>query len=156
MGHRKSQMLRHRHGTADARNQGIGNPGSLQGLDFLAAPAEDEAVAALQAHHALSLFCLMHQQGIDLLLRHAVLSAALSHIKGTGRGGHFRKQHRIQQIIINHNIGLPDGLQPRQGAEVPAAAGTDQNDLSLFCHSCPSSPHTAVPVSGSVAAAGAA
>ena len=45
---------------------------AAQRVELLAAPAEDERIAALQPHHGLAGLRARDQERIDLLLRHAM------------------------------------------------------------------------------------
>ncbi len=53
-------------------------------LQFLAAAAEDERVAALQAHHLPTFARQANKQRVDVLLRHAVMAALLADVNALG------------------------------------------------------------------------
>ena len=83
-----------------------------QRFDFLAAASEDEWVSAFQTHYPLALPCELHQQGIDRLLRHGVLPAALADVDAFGvRTGQLEDRRR-DEIVIDDGIGVPE--QPRR------------------------------------------
>ncbi len=65
-------------GGGNARHHLEGNALGGQLLDLLAAPTEDERVAALQAQHALTLLGQLHQAPIDLFLGQRMLGALLA------------------------------------------------------------------------------
>ncbi len=61
-----------------------GNAVGRQHLQFLAAAAEDEGVAALEPHHLPARARQLHEQGVDVVLRHAVVVALLADIDALG------------------------------------------------------------------------
>ena len=60
----------------NSRHDRIGDAGLAQHFDFLAAAAEHEGIAALEAHHALPRPCGFNHQLVDGVLADARLSDA--------------------------------------------------------------------------------
>ena len=84
MGERNAGVGRDAAGGGDAGHDLEGNAGGGQRLDFLAAAAEDERVAALQPHHALALARQPHQQLVDLVLAERMVAALLAGVDALG------------------------------------------------------------------------
>ena len=69
---RNTRISRHRNSRGNAWNDFKGQTVFLQQQCFLSAAAEHERIAALEAHHALALLCLVHEQLIDIRLFHGM------------------------------------------------------------------------------------
>ncbi|MCX6624983.1 MAG: hypothetical protein NTY38_28770, partial [Acidobacteria bacterium] len=67
-----------------ARNHFEGDAGGRERFHLLAAAAEDEGIAALEADDGLPLARLFDQHGGDLLLRKCVRGALLAHVDALG------------------------------------------------------------------------
>ena len=80
VGHWDSRIGRHRQGRGHTGHLLKGNPIFLQQFQLLAAPAEQEGVTALQAHHPLALLCLFQQNLINPILRNGVVAGLLAHV----------------------------------------------------------------------------
>src|SRR5690606_10695606 len=85
-----------------------------QEFQLLGATAEDERVAALEAHHTLVLPRQVHQQLVDLRLRQAVVAAGLADVMAATGAGQKRHQVVADQAVVDHRIGL---LQQAPGAQ---------------------------------------
>ena len=113
----------------DAGHHLAGDAGCGQGLRLLAAAAEDERVAALQAHHALAFAGEPHQQFVDLLLLHAVVGAGLADEDALGVAP-GELQHLLgAEPVVDDDIGLAEQPQRAERQQVAGArAGADQVD----------------------------
>ena len=85
VGHRDAPVGGGGDGGGDAGHLLKGDAVLGQQLQLLAAPAEQEGVAALQAHHVLPLQGLVQQDPVDLLLGHRVAGGLLAHVDLLGR-----------------------------------------------------------------------
>ena len=56
------------------------DPGARQGLSLLAAPSEDERIAALQANDDIGRLGRLDKRGVDLVLTHGNAPRRLAHI----------------------------------------------------------------------------
>ena len=109
-----------------------GDARSLQGLGLLAAPTEDQRIAAFQTHHAPVLLGMLDHQTLDLGLRDAGLSAALAHGQSQGLGWKERLESWIQQGIEEDHFRLLQGPQSSDRDQVGATrAGADEADEAL-------------------------
>ena len=84
---------------------------------LLAAAAEDERVAALEADHALSGAGVAEKDLVDLVLPDAVLALALADIDPVGVAAHAVENALAQQRVMHHHIGIlhqPQGLDRQQ------------------------------------------
>ena len=71
---------------------------------LLAAAAEDERVAALQAHDPFPLLRKAHDQGVRFLLAHLVAAGALPGVDELCRGGRATQELVRRQRVVNHGI----------------------------------------------------
>ena len=117
---------------AHARHKRIRHTGLSERYDLLAAAAEDEAVAALEAHRSRVSHRAADQNPVDVILRHAVLSEPLAHIDQLRAGPHLAQKTVINQIVIDDGIRAPQLLEPPQRNQAAAAAGPDQYDRAVF------------------------
>ena len=80
--------------------------GCMQRQRLLAASAEDQRVAALEADHALSGTRQAYQQGVDVFLCHAMMGAGLADKDALGVTPRH-VQHLIgHEAVVHHHIGL--------------------------------------------------
>ena len=63
-------------------------PAALEDLGLLAAPAEEERIAALETHHGGRASAVLHQEPPDLVLAVAGRVGHLAHVDQLGRGRH--------------------------------------------------------------------
>src|SRR6185312_65279 len=86
--------------------------GRSERLRLLAAATEDERVAALETHHALTLARKPHEQRVDLILTRGWRAAALPHVVQFRVGPHRAVSHdaRIHQRVVHHGVR---GLEQR-------------------------------------------
>ena len=100
-----------------------------QPLGLFAAAAEDERVAALEAHHVLAVQRLGREQLVDEGLGRAPAAAALADVHDA-RGGRGERKHRVaDQVVDQQHGGATDRAHrlERQQLRVPGA-GADQRD----------------------------
>ena len=117
----------------DPRDDLKGDSGLDQRLAFLAAAAEDERVAPLEAGHDLPFQRLFHQQFVDLALLMVVGAADLAGIDQLGIGGGMLEQLLVGQIVVEDDIGAGDAFPSldRDQAGI-AGTGADQIDIAFF------------------------
>ena len=103
-------------------------------LRFFAAATEDERIAALQPHDALSFPGFLHEQRVDFLLRQRVRARFLP---GENRLRTFRRppQHfGIAEVIVNDHLRLLDALlrAQRDEPEIARTRRRPENISLLF------------------------
>ena len=81
------------------------NAGGGQLFGFLAAPAENKGVAALEAHHRQPGPGSVHQQLVDAALGNRMVPGALSHIEDFSPRRDLFQELRVGQLVINHDVG---------------------------------------------------
>ena len=140
MGDRDAEVLRDRDGRGDAGHQFEGDAGRLQCECLLAAPPEDEAVAAFEPRDPFSLVRFGDEERGGLFLGHAVSAAAFSNEDLLG-GLQCRVTQKVavQQVIVEDDVCPAQGFQPPDRDEPGTGAGTDECDT----HSLSSSPISA-------------
>ena len=118
----------------------------LQKLQLLAAPSEEEGVAALESHDAIARLSLPEQNLVDFVLGHLVMAGLLAHVDGPGAGGNQGQNGRTDQPVVDHHLGLPDGPAALAGQQA-RVAGTraHQNDIADHGSSPPISRAKAAP-----------
>ena len=80
MGQGDAGIGRRRDGRGDARHDFKGDPGGREHLGLLAAPAEDEGIAALEAGHDAAAPGFFHDEGVDVVLGEGVVPAFFSDV----------------------------------------------------------------------------
>ncbi len=131
MGQRNAGVGRAAAGRGDARHHLEGNAVGRQFVDFLAATAKYERIAALQAQHALALLGQLDQLAVDLVLGHGVVGAALADVQAVGVAAAQFEDGRGHQAVVEHHVGLLHQAQGAEGQQVRVArAGADQVDLA--------------------------
>jgi hypothetical protein len=120
---------------ADARRGGDagddleGHPGLDQLFHLLAAPPENEGVAALQAHHLAAFTGQPHQQGVDALLGQGMVGGLLAHVDTFGGFGQTGQNLLADQVVVNQHIRLQQQARGAQGEQLRVAgAGAHQVD----------------------------
>src|SRR5262249_23583079 len=71
-----------------------------QRLDLLTAAPEDEWIAALEPQHALAFARELHEQRVDLVLRHLVLAWSLADEHALGIAAHEVEHARRDQAVV--------------------------------------------------------
>ena len=100
-----------------------------QEFQFLAAAAEHERVAALEADHPAAGTGMLQHQGVDLFLRHAVLAGGLADLHPQcGRRGQCQYL-RADQAVVQQHLGRLQCAQGVQGQQAGITrTGADQGD----------------------------
>lgn len=111
---------------AEAGHHLEGQAGLPEGQGLLAAAAEKEGVAALQADHLPALPDPGHQQGVDLPLFQAAIPRPLAH---EDRLGAFREE--VEVGLVQQGV-VEDRLRPLQGPE--AAEGEEVRVAGAGAH----------------------
>jgi len=75
-------------------------------LDLLAAAAEDERIAALQAHDAPALARQAHHQRVDLVLAEGVVVLFLADVDALGPGPGEFDERRRDQVVVQDSVRL--------------------------------------------------
>ena len=99
-------------------------------LALFAATAEDEGVAAFEAHHILPIARGRDHEFLDEVLRRGFASAALTDMNDA-RAGRCKSNDLVAHQVIDqeHGGGL-DGLERLEGEQLRITrAGTDQRAL---------------------------
>ena len=124
---RDAGVAGHTAGRGDARHHLERRCRGGQRLHLLAAAAEDERVAALEAHHLLAFARQSHQQRVDFLLRHAVVVALLADVDALGVGGRSGQHLGRHQVVVDDDVGLREQSRGAQRQQFGVArAGADQ------------------------------
>lgn len=108
--------MRQRHGRIRGTGESGGNAwddlewhaGGGQRLDFLAAAAEDQRVAAFQPHHAPAIACQADQERVDILLLHAVVRARLADKDAFGIAPAHIQHFFAHQAVVHDDIGFAE------------------------------------------------
>ena len=89
-----------------------------QRLQLLAAPAKHERVAALQPHNLPTGLAKTHQQGVDFMLRQAMVGATFTDIDPFGRGRDQIQNLVRHQPVIDDHVGRRDQTRRAQRQQV--------------------------------------
>ncbi|MEJ7718148.1 MAG: hypothetical protein WKF31_09370 [Thermoleophilaceae bacterium] len=91
-----------------------------QRLGLLAAPTEHERIAALEAHHRSPGAPHLHEQRVDLLLRHRGPARGLAHVAHLGVGAHLLERTVGDQAVVEDRVGTGEKLEraPRHEAGI--------------------------------------
>ena len=101
-------------------------------LRLLAAAAEDERVAALDARDDLALLGVGQQQAVRLFLGYLLAAADLADVEQQRIGARAVQRGRRDELVIQDDIGLCDDLQRPHGHEARVAgAGADEDDAAV-------------------------
>ena len=102
-----------------------------EGIDFLAAAAEHERVAAFEAQHALSRERPLDQQRVDRLLAHRVVCPPLADIDALGALRQQGENSGRNQVVVQRDIRASHQLEraDREQVGVPWPRA-DQVDLA--------------------------
>src|SRR2546422_5889312 len=138
VGQRDPGVRGHRDGGGHPRHDLERDPRARQRLRLLAAPAEDEGVAALEPHDAPAAPRVPHEEGVDLLLGQRVSAARLAR-EDPARPWRLVEETPIHQAVVDDDVGAAqepeaaDGDQPRV-----AGTGADERDRPYPCVGVPS------------------
>src|SRR5690606_6195818 len=78
-----------------------------QEVEFFAATAEYERVAALQAHHSHAMACQANEQLVDFTLGQTMAPAGLAYVVSPTGCGQQVQQCLAHEAVIDQRIGLP-------------------------------------------------
>ena len=101
----------------DARNNLKTHPSFRQSRRFLAASCKHQRVAALQPHHIATSQPVLHEQLVDLLLRHPRLPRQFPHINTLSLSRRHIQHRPHRQPVIHHHIRLRQHLRPPQSKQ---------------------------------------
>ncbi len=106
-----------------------GMPRSTQVRGLLAAAAEDERVAALQANHDAALGGVLGEELVDAPLRNGVHRRLLAHVDELGVGRRQGEHRVVGEAVVDDHVGARErvGAVTREQAGV-AGAAADQVD----------------------------
>ena len=117
------------HGSRDAGRDFSGDTGGAHDVEFLAAAAENEGIAALEAHDALTLAGLTHQDFADLVLRYRVMALGLADIDAQRVAARQRHHALGNQAVVHDDIGFAQQAGSLEGEKIGiAGTGADQVD----------------------------
>ena len=127
VGHRNAGVGEAPDRRGDSRNDLEAEPCGGKRLGFLTAPAEEEGVAPLEAHHALSGGGVLHQQGVGLLLLEGVPPRGLARIDDFGACRHMPQEFGVGEVVVEDDLGLLEAIAApeRDESRVPGA-GSDE------------------------------
>jgi hypothetical protein len=135
--HGDARVGRGRDGRRHARHHLEGDAARGGDLQLLAAPAEEEAVAALEPHDRLALEGLFDEDLVDPVLRDGVAAGIFADVDLLRPRGHHGEDVLPDQPVVDHDVGAPQRLLALPGEKSRVAgARADQNDFSrLHLHS---------------------
>ena len=116
---------------ADTGNNLKGNSGAAKGQRFFGATTKQKRISAFEPNNDLSLFRPGNEQVIDLRLFSFTTTADFPYVDAFGVGRHTKQHVRIDQIVIDHYIGLAQKFHrfDCEQTRIPGP-GTDEIDLS--------------------------
>ena len=129
MGHGDPGVGQSSDGRGDSRNDFEAQACGRQFSRLLAAPTEEEGIAALEADDAFSLAGVLHEQGVGLLLPERVAAGCLSGVDFLGLGRNVAQEFRIAQVIVDHDLGPLEAFPALEGQE-PRIARTCANKVT--------------------------
>ena len=139
MGHWDARVGRCGDTRRDAGDDLEGDLGLGERLGLLAAAAEDERVAALEADDDFALPSAIDQQIGDLILGHARCAGLLAHVEQLGFGSGERQGAAWDQAVVNDHVGGDDQLERprRHQPRVPGARADQVDDPGPVGHPVP-------------------
>src|SRR5207302_4464323 len=94
--------------------------------------AEDERIAALQAHRALTGFCSVNQQSVDRILADAGLADPTADRNARGVAADAIENFRRDQFVVENYVGILQRAQRLDGEQIRIARpGSDQRHSAL-------------------------
>jgi hypothetical protein len=148
-------------GRGDARDDLEGNAVRGQHFEFLAAAAEHEGVAALQAHHRAARARMLEHEPVDARLRGCMRVGAagraglLADVDQLGVAAHAREHVGGDQAVVQHHVGLREHAQRAQGEQARVARPRADEDHPPAASCARLAQHGAQGVAGGIVAAGA-
>ena len=124
-------------GRRHARHDFVGNSRRREDLDLLAAAAEKIGIAALEAHDHLALPGCGDHAAVDFLLEHLPAAVRMPEADPFRRWRRMLEQRGIDQIVVEHQVGLGQALRAADGDQAGIAGpGPDQADFSAAIARC--------------------
>src|SRR5262249_59203575 len=121
----------HRDRRADARYYLHRNPCARAGEDFLPTPAEDEGIAAFEAHDEPPGLGVMDQDRVDGRLLEVVTARRLACEDAERSGRRVVEELVADELIVDDDVGAAQPPEPFQGDELRVAGpGTHEDDAS--------------------------
>jgi hypothetical protein len=135
--HRNPGIGRHGDRRRDAGDDLERHAGRAQRLCFFAAARENEHVAALEAHDALSLTGELHAQGGDLVLGQRVRAGALADVNAFAIGRGEIDDRLRREVIVEKSVAVLHraGALERQKARITGPR-TNKPNLAALHSSC--------------------
>ena len=99
---------------------------------LLRGAAEDERVAALQAHHAAACKGMLRHQRVDFFLGDGFGAATLADVDDLGAATSEVKDRLRDKIVVEDDVGIPDETSGLYGEQV-GITGTGANEIDLSC-----------------------
>lgn len=116
---------------ADAGDDLERDPGLGERERLLAAPAEDERVATLEADDVLAALRGADHEGVDALLRDRVAAGALADEEAAG-ARREREQIGGDERVVEHEVGAAEPVERAAGEQIGiAGTGADERDETL-------------------------
>ena len=107
-------------------------PCCAQEIDLLAAAAEHERIAALEAHDVFAALRMLDEQLVDLFLRGAAAADELADVETRGIAAREIEHFGGHEAVVHDDIRLLQRAQTLQRHEAGIArAGADQHDVSV-------------------------
>ena len=135
MGYGNPGVGGHRQSRGHPRHHLEGHAVLGQQLQFLPAPAKEEGVAALEAHHPLSGQGIFQKDAVDPLLGDDVVAGLLAHVDFFRVFGNQSQNFRPYQPVVDYHLGLRQSLPALLGQKprIPGAS-SDQNHIAIMFH----------------------
>ena len=132
VGEGNASVIRRGHDGRDAGHDFKGNFSRRQRLGFLAAPAENVGIAALEPDDTFAFTRPGDEQCRDFLLRHRHVFAAGNELDG------WRcepEQLRVDECVIEHHVGAPEQFRAAQRQQPRVARpGPDEINRAFGFH----------------------
>ena len=133
MGERHAGVGGNAEGSGHAGHDFKGYAGIGQGLGFFAAAAEEEGVAALEAHHGQAAARALDEQAADFLLRECVRRFLFADVEAFGVGWGEREEGGVGQMVVENGVGLLEDAASLDGDEI-GVAGSRADKVDLQRH----------------------
>ena len=132
VGQRRLELRGSTEPCGNAGHHRIGDAGFAQHFDLLATAAEDEGIAALQPHRALSGFRCINQQFVDRILADTGLADPAADRNARGVAPDAIENFRRDQFVVENDIRILQRAQRLDGEQIGIArSGADQRHPAL-------------------------
>ena len=128
-----ARVSRHRDGGRDARHDLKRQAVLLEQQTLFAAAAEDEGIAALEAHDCLALFRLVDEQLIDVRLLHRVVARRLADVDELGITRRPAEDAIIREAVVDNNLGALQAVDCLEADEA-VVPRTSPDQIYHTCH----------------------